>query len=104
MTAAGRCAGPKTRKEAASPPLTFRGAAALRPGARRARVRGRPSGLKGCCAPPSLPAQASRPALTPETSAAPRAGKAAGPGLPRPGRGAPVPAVAAAAPGRQGMK
>ena len=62
MTAAARCAGGRTRKEAASPPLIS--------GARHAMLRGRSSGLQGAAhragarQPCGLP-------WTPETSAAP---------------------------------
>ena len=49
MTAAGRCAA-QDQKEAASPPLTFTiGLPHSRPGTRRAKVQGRPSGVKAVC-------------------------------------------------------
>jgi hypothetical protein len=72
MSAAGRCAAPD-RKEAASPPLASgKKAAALWPGTRRARVRGRPSGVKP--AAHRLRRRPCGPGLTPETTAAPQAG------------------------------
>ena len=90
MSAAGRCAVRDKTKKAASP-LTYEWLPRSRRGTRRARVRGRPSGLKA--AAHRLPAAApSGPALTPETTAAPRAGKN-GQALACPARGAarPVP-------------
>jgi hypothetical protein len=72
MSAAGRCAARDKNKKAASP-LTYEWLPRSRRGTRRARVRGRPSGLKA--AAHRLPAAApAGPALTPETTAAPRAG------------------------------
>src|SRR6266496_1084979 len=80
-----RCAGPRTQKEAASPPLIFRHAA---------QATGPPLRPQGCCAsrcarqPCGLP-------LTPETTAAPgtrNGGQAQA--CPRAARGVQTPAVA----------
>ena len=86
VKAAGRCAA-QTQKETASPPLTFTiGLPRPGRGTRRARVRGRPSGLQAAA---HRCAAACGPAWTPETSAAPQAGNTGRPSLPLPGgRGA----------------
>ena len=87
----------KNKNKKAASPLSAGRLPRSRRGTRRLRVRGRPSGLKAAAhrRPAAAPAG---PALTPETTAAPRAGNTGRPGLPRPGRGAsgePVPGAQA---------
>ena len=73
MNAAGRCAARDKNKKAGFAAPSLGGCRVPGGGTRRARVRGRPSGLKA--AAHRLPAAApAGPALTPETSAAPPAG------------------------------
>jgi hypothetical protein len=70
VTAAGRCAA-QNQKEAASPPLTFTTLPRSRLGDAPHEGTGPPLRRQGCCAPLR---GGLRPALTPETSAAPQAG------------------------------
>ena len=108
MSAAGPLRGPGTRKEAASPPLTFR-AAALGPGDAPREDTGPPLSVKaGCARRATADRQAAwhrytpSPALTLSLRRPQGQEKRAGPSLPRPGAARPVTAVPRATSGRRG--